>query len=433
MRLRPRVVRTALAVSALFVTVTLFSVTRYVLAHPGYSLQQNVATWARNKGLGAVVDRLELWLHSDAPSTAPAASLALEPEVVDTVPGTTVDTVVDTVPATTTTLPATTVPPTTVASDGPTTTVVTTTTTSTIPPPADVAPVIVPALKGEGEWKVLFTLGKKKVPVVWGMSVRPFTKYGSVVATAAVFDQTRLHAAMFNGSDVPGGGPWVNSKKVPASGLRSIVAAFNGGFRFEHDPGGYVTEGITVRKMKRGFATIGIDAKGVLRVGVWGDDMRSSDGWVSLRQNLPPLVHDGRISWKDFKWTDWGTDFGDKVYTYRSGLCRRTDGSTMFVSAGDVNIDLFARLLKQFGCETAMQLDINGNWPHFSTYSNFGARTRYGRTLDVRMGDPQRFLKGYDKDFFALFDPKSVPDGALWDGTVTTTTVPVTTAPTTAP
>jgi hypothetical protein len=80
-----------------------------------------------------------------------------------------------------------------------------------------------------------------------------------------------------------------------------------------------------------------------------------------------------------------------------------------------------------------MQLDINGNWPHFSTYSNFGARTRYGRTLDVRMGDPQRFLKGYDKDFFALFDPKSVPDGAVWDGTVTTTTVPVTTAPTTAP
>jgi hypothetical protein len=29
------------------------------------------------------------------------------------------------------------------------------------------------------------------------------------------------------------------------------------------------------------------------------------------------------------------------------------------------------------------------------------------------MGDPQRFIKGYDKDFFALFDPKSLPDGAV--------------------
>lgn len=428
MRPRSRVLRALLAVTVLAVVVTGFSVTRYVVTHPGYSLQQNVATWARNKGLGAVVDRLELWLHSDAPSTAPAVSLALEPAAVDTVPATTVPA------STTTTVPATTTSTTVAAPVAPgetTTTVQTTTTTSTVPPPSDVAPVITPALRGEGQWKVLFTLGRKKVPVVWGMSVRPFATYGSVVATAAVFDQTRLRAAMFNGSDVPGGGPWTNSKKVPAAGLRSIVAAFNGGFRFEHDPGGYVTEGVTVRKMKRGLATVGIDRNGMMTVGVWGDDMRSASSWLSLRQNLPPLVHEGRVTWQDYKWTDWGTDFGDKVYTYRSGLCRRADGSLMYVSAGDVNIDLFARMMLQFGCDTAMQLDINGNWPHFSTYSNFGARSRYGKPLDVRMGDPQRFLKGYDKDFFALFDPRSIPDGAVWDGTVTTTTLPApaTTAP----
>ena len=146
-----------------------------------------------------------------------------------------------------------------------------------------------PALKGEGEWKVLFSLGKKKRPVVWGMSIRPFTTYGSVVATAAVFDQSRLHAAMFNGSDVPGGGPWINADRVPDRAMRSLIAAFNGGFRFEHDPGGYVTEGVTVREMKKGYATIGIDANGVLHVGVWGDDMHKNDGWVSLRQNLPPV------------------------------------------------------------------------------------------------------------------------------------------------
>ncbi|MFN5649891.1 MAG: hypothetical protein ACK49M_00205, partial [Actinomycetes bacterium] len=90
MRPRSRVLRALLAVTVLAVVVTGFSVTRYVVTHPGYSLQQNVATWARNKGLGAVVDRLELWLHSDAPSTAPAVSLALEPATVDTVPATTV-------------------------------------------------------------------------------------------------------------------------------------------------------------------------------------------------------------------------------------------------------------------------------------------------------------------------------------------------------
>ena len=406
---RSRLARVVLGIVVLFVALTAFSVTRYVLAHPSYGLQQNVATWARNKGMGFAVDRLEMWLHSDAPAVAPAASLALE-ESPDTTPAlTTVPGTTTTVPPSTTTTTTTTVP----LAPGETLPATTTTTTS-VPAPVDIAPVISPSLRGEGKWKVLFTLGKKtKVPVVWAMSTRPFLDYGSVVATAAVFDQTRLRAAMFNGGDVPGGGPWVNSKKIPDRALRSLVAAFNGGFRFEHDPGGYVTEGVQVRRMKKGYATIGILADGTMRVGVWGLDMHKNDGWVSLRQNLPPLVTDGRITYTDWKWTDWGTDYGDKMYTFRSGICRRTDGSTMFVSAGDVNIDMFARMMIGFGCATGMELDINGNWPHFSTYSGFGSNNRYGRTLDTRMGDPLRFINGYDKDFFALFDPKSLPDGVL--------------------
>ena len=75
----------------------------------------------------------------------------------------------------------------------------TTTTSSTVPPPSDVTPFITPALRCEGQWKELSTLGRKKVPVVWGMSVQPFATYGSVVPPAAVLDQTRLRAAKFNG------------------------------------------------------------------------------------------------------------------------------------------------------------------------------------------------------------------------------------------
>ena len=413
MRSTNRFLRLLLGAALVFTAVTSFSLVRHVLAHPGYGFQQNVATWARNKGLGTVVDWLESVTLNDPPSAAPASSLALAGE--DTVPADTLPPVTTVAP--TSTLPPLTVPPVTVPdSTVPQSTLpgeTTTTTTTTIPPPADVAPPVVPALRGEGKWRVLFTLGKSKRPVVWGTSVRPFTQYGSVVATAAVFDQSRLHAAMFNGSDVPGGEGWINWEKIPSEGLRSLVAAFNGGFRFEHDPGGYVTEGRTVRKMKRGRATVGIDTDGRLMVGVWGEDMDSSGGWVSLRQNLPPLVVAGVPTWQDHKWTDWGADFGDKLFTYRSGLCRRTDGSTMFVSANDVDIDLLARLMILLGCHTGMQLDINGNWPHFSTYSGFGTKNRYGRPLDVRMGDPQRFLKGYDKDFFALFDPRTLPDGVL--------------------
>ena len=416
MPLRRRITRIVLVAVALFAVMTAFSLGRYVLAHPNYGLQQNVATWARNNGLGFAVDKLEVWLHSSAPESAPAVSLALDESPDTTPPSSTVPetTTTESSTTTTTTVPVatTTVP---LAPGETTTTVATTTTTTTLPPPVDIAPVITPALKGEGKWKVLFELGRKKNkrPVLWAMSTRPFEDYGSVVATAAVFDQSRLRAAMFNGSEVPGGGPWVNSKKIPDRALRSLIAAFNGGFRFEHDPGGYVTEGRTVRKMKKGYATIGIDAQGILHVGVWGRDMDKNGGWVSLRQNLPPLVTGGRITYTDWKWTDWGTDYGNKMYTFRSGLCRRTDGTTMFMSAGNVNIDMFARMMLEFGCDTGMELDINGNWPHFSTYTGFGTANRYGRTLDTRMGDPLRYLNGYEKDFFALFDPRTLPKDAL--------------------
>ena len=434
MPLRARIVRIVIVAAGILTVLTAFSLGRHVLAHPNYGVQQNVATWARNKGLGFAVDRLEMWLHSDAPATAPAASLALDAtpdtSVPDTVPDTTLPATTTAVATTTTAPVATTRVPTTTTSTTSTTstttttiplapgetttTVETTTTTTTLPPPTDVSPVISPALRGEGKWRVLFTLGKtEKQPVVWGMSTRPLRRYGSVVATAAVFDQSRLRAAMFNGGDVPGRGPWVNSRRVPPRALRSLVAAFNGGFRFEHKPGGYMTEGRTVRPMKKGYGTLGIDSQGTLHVGVWGEDMGRDGDWVSLRQNLPPLVTDGRITWTDWKSTDWGTDYGDKMYTFRSGICRRTDGTLMFVAVGDVNIDMLARTMLQFGCSTGMELDINGNWPHFSTYTGYGTTERRGRTLDTRMGDPQRYLNGYEKDFFALFDPDRLPEGLL--------------------
>jgi hypothetical protein len=60
-----------------------------------------------------------------------------------------------------------------------------------------------------------------------------------------------------------------------------------------------------------------------------------------------------------------------------------------------------------------MELDINGQWPYFSVYSDFGKATRRGEIIDNRMGDPNRHLNGSTKDFFALFDPETLAAGAV--------------------
>ncbi len=449
--MRRRIFKSFAMVVAFFVVISGFSMTRYVLAHPNDPLQQNVASWARNKGLGSVIDQLEAWTHNDAPAVAPADSLALVTFDTLPVPTTTIPVVENIDPSTTTTsnrsikpvastttiegktAPAQRVPtvatqscPSVPATDSATTTTSTTSTTpvaidvstttssstTTIPNrPNDISPPVQPSIKGEGQWTAAMRVRTK--PVIYATSIRPLWCFGSVVATMAAYNPTRVHTALFNGNEVPGGRGWRNSDRIPARAMPSLIASFNGGFRFEHEPGGYVTEGKTIRKMRKGYATFGIRADGSSTVGVWGDDMGDIETWTSLRQNLPPLVVNAKSVYKDYPAVDWGKDYGNKLYNYRSAVCLRTDGMMMFVAVGKVNIGMLADTLIVLGCKTAMELDINGEWPHFAGYNDFGKKNRLGFTIDRRMGDPNRHLNGSTKDFFALFDPDTLPQGAV--------------------
>ena len=419
---------------AVFLLVVAISITQYVRAHPRDPLQQNIASWARENKLGPVVDQLEAWLHNDPPAVAPADSLALAitpiteapqqsstttsvPDIITPLQirptvatsscpiNNTTATVVSSTTSTSTTTTSTT-------STVPSEITTTTTTTTTIPAkPADLSSQLIPALPGEGEWQAVMRVRTK--PIVYATSIRPLWCFGSVVATMATFDPTRVRTAMFNGTEMPGGKGWKNGSKIRGTALRPLIASFNGGFRFEHEPGGYVTEGKTVRKLRKGYATLAISKDGISTVGIWGDTITDDGTWASLRQNLPPLVHNGKSVYANYPKVDWGNDFGNKVYNFRSALCLRTDGLMMFVAVGKVNIGMLADTLVVLGCKTGMELDINGEWPYFAVYSDFGKATRWGKIIDNRMGDPNRHLNGSTKDFFALFDPETLPEGAV--------------------
>jgi hypothetical protein len=433
---------------AIFFLAVAVSVTQYVRAHSRDPLQQNIASWARENKMGAIVDQLEAWLHNDPPAVTPADSLALAITPITDAP-TQTSTTVAAVPgesSSTTSVPekikplqirptaatsscpidntAVTVVTSTTTSTTLTSTTTTTTTTTTVPgattttttttipaKPEDLASQLLPALPGEGEWQAVMRVRTK--PIVYATSIRPLWCFGSVVATMATFDPNRVRTAMFNGTEMPGGKGWKNGSKIRGTALRPLIASFNGGFRFEHQPGGYVTEGRIVRKMRKGYATLAISKDGVSTVGIWGDTITDDDSWATLRQNLPPLVHNGESVYANYPKVDWGNDFGNKVYNFRSAICLRTDGLMMFVAVGKVNIGMLADTLLVLGCKTGMELDINGQWPYFAVYSDFGKATRWGEIIDNRMGDPNRHLNGSTKDFFALFDPESLPAGAV--------------------
>ena len=69
-----------------------------------------------------------------------------------------------------------------------------------------------------------------------------------------------LRAGLFNGSELPGGS-WARGDRIPGELYPAAVAAFNGGFRFEHIKGGYYTEGRMVKPLRDGDATLADLAK----------------------------------------------------------------------------------------------------------------------------------------------------------------------------
>lgn len=360
------------------------SVGMYVIQHPDQTIEESAATWARNHGLGAVVNQLEMWKYRKPPSTVAAEQLALEGDETEDIVSATSSTLVPT--------PSTAPTPTTL-------------------PPEPLSTPVLPTLKNEGQWKPLVTINGQTV--MWKTSVRPLADFASVVATAALIDPTQVDAGLFNGPDVPGKGEWKNWSRVTPAAVPSLIAAFNGGFRLQHIKGGYFTEGKVVRKLKTDEATLGIKKDGTLAIGVYGRDISNDGTWKTLRQNLPPVVMDGKISIKNFPGTYWGNNYHNVLYGYRTGLCSRTDGRLMYIMVGDVNISLLGKTMVSMGCVTGMQLDINGHWCHFATFTNFGTSERTGVLLDKRMKFTQRYLKPYDKDFIALFDPATLPVNVL--------------------
>ncbi len=394
-----------------------FSLVSFVATPNGDTAAQRAVTWAREHGFGGVIDVIERRVFAEPPSTRPADELALVAPSSGTLLTAAPTTLAPTTAAPTTLAPTTAAPTAITASTAaaaPSTTVAPTAPPTTVPPmpqaPTALAPVVTPPLAGEGEWVPVAAAGGQ--PAVWATSWRPSTAYPSVIGSFAVIDQTRLVGALFNGSDVPGGKDWRLGNRVPEDLHPMVVAAFNGGFRFEHIKGGYVAEGREVRPLVEGEATLAVGRDGRVTIGAYGRDLTNDGTWVAMRQNLPLLVDGGQATVRDSKGVWWGADFGNEMYVLRSSVCLLGDGRLMYGAVGKVDAIMLSDVLASMGCVRAMQLDINGTWPTFFTFGPNDAGQVTGTLLDRRMGgDRNRYLRGSTREFVAFFDRAALAPG----------------------
>ena len=77
-------------------------------------------------------------------------------------------------------------------------------------------------------------------------------------------DTGLLSARLYSGSVSPGGGPYRYTAPVLPAQARTLVAAFNGGFKMNDAHGGYYTEGRMIDPLRDGAATLLIYSDGTM-------------------------------------------------------------------------------------------------------------------------------------------------------------------------
>ena len=252
---------------------------------------------------------------------------------------------------------------------------------SALPVPAALAPFSGSSVPGAGGWRPAGRL-VNGVPAVYETELVPpgGTPGGTQAAGIAWMDASMLSARLYSGSSSPGGGPYRYTAPIEPAQAASLVAAFNGGFKMNAAGGGYYAEGRVIDPLRMGAASLVIYADGSVNVGAWGTDVRMTSRVVSVRQNLAPLVADGRPTPKaaSSHWGIWGSTCGaiscaasvpGIEHQWRSGLGVTADGALVYVAGPALDPLQLAQLLVRAGVVRGMQLDINPNWPVFVSYA----------------------------------------------------------------
>lgn len=239
--------------------------------------------------------------------------------------------------------------------------------TSTLPPPLRLQPLSSPAVAGEGSWQPAGRLDMGQVGV-YETLLRP--PGSSLEAGVAWMDTRVLRAALYSGSLSPGPGPWKLTAPVSPAAARTLVAAFNGGFKFPAAAGGYYSEGRLAHPLVNGAASLVIYSNGDATVGQWGRDVTMTGRVIAVRQNLSLLVDNGRAvaGLNPYDTFAWGAPLHGVPNVWRSGIGVTATGALVYVTGPSLEITQLAALLVRAGCVRAMTLDMNPDWTVFATY-----------------------------------------------------------------
>jgi hypothetical protein len=190
-------------------------------------------------------------------------------------------------------------------------------------------------------------------------------------------------------------GAWRYGARIEPSEIHHVVAAFNGGFKFNTGDVGWMAQGRVALPLQSGRGSIVTYADGTTAIGAWNQGVPASGKPIeSVLQNLALLVDRGVVASNAQSCIQscWGSTVGNVNTVARSGLGITPSGQLVW-AAGEhlVPADL-ARALIGAGVQRAVELDINPDWVAGYLYVHGTSGP----------GISGRLLTPYTRDFFAV-------------------------------
>jgi hypothetical protein len=272
-----------------------------------------------------------------------------------------------------------------------------------LPAPAPIGALAPGALPGEGRWQTVVTVRGR--PAVRVTSLRPDAQHTSYVASAMWLDPTLVRGQLHPGTRDPGGS-WQAPTSLTPTLRRTVVAAFNSGFRLNGDShGGYYSEGRTVSPLVDNAASLVLHRNGIATVGTWNHEVRMSLDVTSVRQNLVLLVDNGTVNptCQSGGQAEWGNTVGQAAYIDRSGFGVTASGAEVYVGGPALSVCTLGRILRAAGVVRGMELDINPTWVTGVYFHDTPAGPQGFRLFPTERADPAHYLSPSSRDWYGWY------------------------------
>lgn len=278
---------------------------------------------------------------------------------------------------------------------------------ATVYRPPRIKPLIHPALPGEGVWHAAGAHAGPNPPVLL-TTFRNEPEYPQFVAGVAWINHEDTHLAYVPGLVEPPEIEHRGPAEVPMSLRHRVVATFNGGFPLETSNAGLIYRGQIIAPMVNGIATVVEYRNGQVNIVKWESGEHPSPRVWFAKQNLPPIIYEGKLNPNLSDGPEWGATVNNAVRVWRSGLGIDKYGNLIYTAANWQTVGSLAEILKRAGAVRAIELDINEDWTSFITYRHPGA-AEPSNLLPEMYRSPERYLTPDERDFFAVYLKPGVP------------------------